>query len=76
MRILGDACAGLAAVLYVVSLRFVADTPASRGESTMGTAFGLAFMLIPLWLFLAVALGVAAAGGGLDWLHVPRGRST
>ena len=73
MKILGGACAGVGALLYLVSLRLAAGMPASRGESTMGTAFSLAFVLIPLWAFLAISLSVATAGGGLDWLSVPRG---
>jgi hypothetical protein len=73
LRILGNAGLGLAVVLYIVSLRFVMGSQASRGESTTGTAFGLAFFLISLWSCLAIALSVVTAVGGLDWMRASRG---
>jgi len=39
----------------------------------MGDAFGLAFLLVPMWFFLACSLSVSASQGGLDWLGLTRG---
>jgi len=72
INILGNISLGLAAVLYLF-LPFIANPGPGRGESTMGTAFGIAFVLIPLWLFLATGLCVAAFNGGLDWITDSRG---
>lgn len=72
LRAVGNLSIGLAVLLYAVPLPFVISSPRSHdgGQSEM---WALMLLLVLLWFFLAVALCVSAANGGLDWMQVTRG---
>lgn len=70
---LGNVCLGLALLVFLLPLQFVAFPAPTRGENAMGQAFGLLLILLPLWIFLGGALLATDGAGGLDWLSPYRG---
>ena len=66
MRILGNLSLALAALIYFAPLQYVLQEGAGR-RNDGGHFWAAAFVLTPLWLLLAGALGAAVLQGGLDW---------
>jgi hypothetical protein len=69
---LGNIALGLSLLLFLI-LQFLAFPGPTRGENGMGQAFGLALILLPLWICLGGALLASAGIAALDWLTSSRG---
>ena len=71
-RIVGNICIGLAGLIYVFALPFLAASSKTYRDPNGGDPF-LMFAQFPLWFLLIVAFSAATAKGGLDWLLTSRG---
>ena len=74
MKILGNICISLAALLYLLPLQHLLLEYARKRDDG-GGAFAAILILVPLWLFLLAGLLIAAAQGGFDGLPLRRGFS-
>jgi hypothetical protein len=71
-RIVGNICLALA-VLFYATVLWMINAGASEHDGAQGGAWGLIFLLLPLWFCLAMALCASNANGGLDWLSLGKG---
>ncbi len=71
-QIVGNCCAGLAAVIYAIPLQYLL-LEMSRKRVDGGAIFAGAILLLPMWLLLMAALSCVTASGGFDWLRLSRG---
>lgn len=72
MQIFGNVLLGLASVVYLLPLQLLLAEARRATRNDGGALWGGVFVFFPLWLLLTVALSVATARGGLDWLPVRR----
>lgn len=70
MQPIGNIILSLAAFLYVVPLQMLMHEADLRREG--GALWGNIFMFVPLWSLLTIALLLATARGGFDWLPMNR----
>jgi hypothetical protein len=73
MQIFGNILIGLASFIYVLPLQLLLGEARRASRNDGGALWGGIFVFLPLWLLLTIALSVATARGGLDWLPVKRG---
>ena len=71
-QIIGNVCAGLATLVFLVPLqRFLAEWARREVSNDQWVAPAL-YHLVPLWLLLMVALLCVTASGGFDWIRPNR----
>lgn len=73
MQIFGNILLGLASFIYLLPLQLLLGAARRATRNDGGAIWGAIFVFLPLWILLTVALSVATARGGLDWLPVRRG---
>lgn len=73
MQIFGNILIGLASFIYLLPLQLLLGAARRATRNDGGALWGAIFVFLPLWLLLTLALSVATARGGLDWLPVKRG---
>ncbi len=72
MQIIGNITLALAAFFYTLPLQMLMYE-AGRRRDDGGALWGAIFVLVPLWGLLTIALMLATARGGFDWLPLHRG---
>jgi hypothetical protein len=75
-QIIGNACVGLAALIYVLPLQLMllAILNKRNGQTDHGAGFFvIAGILLAMWLLLLIGVWCAIASGGLDGLRLARG---
>lgn len=71
-QILGNLCAGLAAVVLFVPLQKLLHSYWDKHINDDQWVTPALYSLVPLWLLLAVAMACMTAVGGFDWLGMGR----
>ena len=72
LQIIGNLCAGCAALVFLFPLQRLLWTYASKYPSDDRWVTPTLFVLIPLWLLLLIGLLCVTATGGFDWLRLGR----
>ncbi|MBE2213093.1 MAG: hypothetical protein IAE82_04410, partial [Opitutaceae bacterium] len=72
MQIFGNILLGLASFIYLLPLQLLLGAARRATRNDGGAIWGAIFVFLPLWILLTIALSVATARGGLDWLPVKR----
>lgn len=72
LQTIGNACVGLAALVFLFPLSRLLWSYASKYPSDDRWVTPALYVLIPLWLLLLVALLCVTASGGFDWLRLGR----
>jgi len=72
MQLIGNILIALASLVTLLPLPLLISE-AKRARNDGSALWGGLFVLVPLWLLLTLALSVATARGGLEWLPVRRG---
>jgi len=72
VRWIANACVVCSVLIYVFPLTYFGMAAPGRNTAS-DWGFGLLFVLVPLWVLLAIALGASTAMGALEWLGVARG---
>ncbi len=71
-QIIGNVCAGLATLVFLLRLQPFLWEWARREASNDQWVTPALYILVPLWLLLMVALLCVTASGGFDWLRPGR----
>ncbi|HRD52552.1 MAG TPA: hypothetical protein PKY96_07885, partial [Flavobacteriales bacterium] len=71
-QIIGNACVGLATLIFLLPLQRFLWEWARREASNDQWVTPALYLLVPLWLLLMVALLCVTASGGFDWLRLGR----
>jgi hypothetical protein len=71
-QIIGNGCAGLATLLFLLRLQPFLWEWARKEASNDQWVTPALYLLVPLWLLLMVALLCVTASGGSDWLRLGR----
>ena len=69
---LGNICAGLATLIFLLPLQHLLSDYARKEVSHNQWVTPALFILIPLWLLLMGALLCVTSSGGFDWLRLGR----
>lgn len=72
MQIIGNIILALAGLLYAVPLQLLMHDAGHKRDDG-GALWGAIFLFVPLWGLLTIALILATARGGFDWLPLNRG---
>jgi hypothetical protein len=72
MTILGNICLALAALIYALPLQLLMHDVAHK-KNDGGGVWGAIILLAPLGILLVIAMMLATARGGFDWLPIRRG---